>query len=130
MVYKPDLLGSPFSTRVWIPLTPDVPAPAPVGVSASISVGVRRLEDDTSWPSLIWDTPRRIATTVAKIILLRLIAPSFEWAAFRIGPLDGSVSRTLRSQAGEATRYWGAGLTAQLQMARARERARILQKIK
>ena len=46
-MYKPDFVGSPFKTRVWIPFTPEVPALAPVDVRASISDGVKR------WPVLV-----------------------------------------------------------------------------
>jgi hypothetical protein len=43
IVYRPDFVGSPNSTRVVTAGNPDVPAPALSLGSASISFGVRRL---------------------------------------------------------------------------------------
>src|SRR6185295_17732127 len=58
IVYMPDFVASPFSVRVWIPLTPDVPAPAFTVASPLISDGANR-----NCPSCAW-----IAEVIAAII--------------------------------------------------------------
>src|SRR5258708_19438196 len=54
----PGFVASPFNERVWIPLTPDVPAPAFTVASELISDGANR-----NCPSCAW-----IAEVMAAII--------------------------------------------------------------
>src|SRR5689334_20012706 len=45
----PGFAASPFSVRVWIPLTPDVPAPAFTVASELISDGANRVCPSCAW---------------------------------------------------------------------------------
>src|SRR6266404_2904602 len=69
IVYIPSFEASPFSVRVWIPFTPDVPAPALTLVSALISDG-----DNRNCPSCAWT--KEIAAAIIKAVVNRIFIMS------------------------------------------------------
>src|SRR6267142_797094 len=70
----PGFVASPFSVRVWIPLTPDVPAPAFTVASELISDGANR-----NCPSCAWIA--EVMAAIIKAVLNRvfMISSSQAW---------------------------------------------------
>src|SRR6266852_5874543 len=69
IVYTRDFVASPFKVRVWIPLTPDVPAPALTLVSALISDG-----DNRNCPSCAWT--KEVTAAIIKAVVNRIFIMS------------------------------------------------------